>query len=85
MVDSPRRVPPIDKGYFIGRWFLACAESVVWQGFPAFHGFSEGKNNEQKPGTFGSKYRVNGKRLGESFEFKVRVCILRGGVHRVAE
>lgn len=50
-----------------------------------FHGFSEGKNIEQKLGILGSKCRADGKRLGESFDFWVRVCILRGGVHLVAK
>ena len=83
--SAPRRIPPIDKGYFIGRWFLICGESVVRQGLRVFRSLSEGTNINEKSGILGAKYRVNDKRLGESFDFWVRVCILRGGVHRVAE
>ena len=28
-VHLPRRIPPIDKGHFIVRWFSLCTESVV--------------------------------------------------------
>jgi len=60
-------------------------ESVVYKWMWGFRCFSEGKNNEQEPGILGSEFRVEGKRLGESFDFWVRVCILRGGVHRVLD
>ena len=76
--SAPRRVPPIDKGYFIGRWFSLYCESVVYKGLWGFRCFSEGKNNEQELGIFCAECRVISVRLGESFDFWARVCILRG-------
>lgn len=83
--SAPRRIPPIDKGYFIGRWFLACTESVVNHGFRVVSGISEGMIIDEKTGIFDANAEWRANALENRLTFALGCAFSHGGVHRVLD